>query len=98
VYAADGLLAAGASDLYPLRFSIDPLLGSADSGSGADAAELLRARAQDIVDLTNELDHLKADNFELQRLHAELLTTRAWRTVERLRAVRSWLPRRRSGS
>jgi GT2 family glycosyltransferase len=98
VYAADGLLGVKASDLYPLRFSIDPLLGSAGSGSGADAAELLRARAQDIVDLTDELDHLKADNFELQRLHAELLTTRAWRTVERLRAVRSWLPRRRSGS
>jgi GT2 family glycosyltransferase len=105
VYGADGLLFAEASDVYPLRFSIDPLLGSAHSGSRAAAAELLRARAQAIVALTEELDHLKADNFELkadnlelQRLHAELLTTRAWRTVERLRAVRSWLPRRRSGS
>ena len=95
IYAEDGLLVAAASDLYPLTFSIEPILGAFSAADARASRELGRAQAQQISDLTTERNNLKSDNFELQRIHADLVATRAWKIAERFRSVRSAVTWRR---
>ena len=96
VYAEDGLLAASASDLYPLAFSIEPRLGTIETADETHSLDLMRAQSQQITDLTSELNNLKSDNLELQRIHAELVSTRAWYLLKQCRRIRSTLSIRRN--
>jgi len=103
VYAEDGLLTASASDLYPLTFAIEPILGAFEAVDETEAHELLRCQAQQISDLTSERNNLKSDNVELQRdnvelqrIHADLVSTRAWYLLEQCRRLRSMFSLRRN--
>lgn len=60
VYAADGLIAITADDVYPLMLNVAPELAIATPAQTGRIAELLAIRSRQVFDLTCENDALRA--------------------------------------
>jgi GT2 family glycosyltransferase len=59
VYAEDGLITVESSDVYPVRFSVTPELGTVPSSEAANGiAELLDIRSRQVFDLEKEVGYL----------------------------------------